>query len=89
MMGMFSCSQTKTSDMGVLMKTIKQCACGRSYTQEEFDRLKYIGIQRCISCSFTVRDCECGSALLIPNNEGANNGEQNHNDHDDSDRGHE
>lgn len=68
---------------------IKTCGCGRSYTQEEFDCLKYIGIQRCKSCSFTVRDCECGSALLIPNNKGATNGEQNSNDHDDSHGRHE
>jgi len=45
---------------------IKTCACGRSYTAEQWRRLRLVGIQPDEPVDLELRDCECGSTLAMP-----------------------
>ena len=44
----------------------KKCACGREYTQEEWEKLHFVGWQDGINNEvYELRNCFCKSTLMV------------------------
>jgi hypothetical protein len=44
---------------------VKECACGRSYTADEWRELKLCGVWTDDVEVLVLRDCHCGSTIAI------------------------
>jgi hypothetical protein len=44
---------------------VKTCPCGISYSQQEWDRLDFVGLQSDDVETIVLRNCRCGSTIGI------------------------
>jgi len=43
----------------------KRCACGRSYSEAEWETLPYVGVQKIDDERLEIRNCVCGSSITV------------------------
>ena len=61
-------SYSKWSDK-VKNNIVKKCSCGRTFTETEWQRLKYVGVQEVppdMGRPLELRNCLCDSTLSRP-----------------------